>query len=503
MHEAALKQAAAAIHSLTYCSCYLLSPTGCGHCQALHKPFEAASRALLSTVRLGLVDATKQTTLAEQFRIQGFPTILAFPAGKKTKDNYRKYDGGREKDAIVAYAREMLGLSGMRRLDGKHKQFPDNIVAFFAGTNRTNWAAANLPSVLLFLHTNAPSDEQKAVSQIFQSKVNFGVLSREEKELQRNFRVRSTPGWVVCSPAILTQANRTGQVECGLYDHAKEGASVPALSKFIAEFVKDASAGATDVDQVTVGKKYTLRSVVIDQRLADNQIKTARYTAVHSASGEDLAAVEASQAIRAAQTLSALVVSPTEFHAKCTDTSLGLCLLIFIEPVSWGGLSPEDSRAVGNMNAALLNLVDEIESWNAKNEKRKSMQLSHMLVSSSAPVAARLSDSYSTVLDSSPSGVTLLALIPRRNRFAPFADYSSSSTLDVPLAMEWIEALLRGEKRVHLGKQSGMVERMKQMLPETDVESLMPTYMRSSPNVETSAVEEGTAVPSVPQHEEL
>ncbi|CAI5722649.1 unnamed protein product [Hyaloperonospora brassicae] len=67
----------------------------CGHCKQLAPEYAAAATSLKEKdlpVRLAKVDATVQTQLAEQFGIQGFPTLKFF---KGDVDAMRDYDGGR------------------------------------------------------------------------------------------------------------------------------------------------------------------------------------------------------------------------------------------------------------------------------------------------------------------------------------------------------------------------------------------------------------------------
>lgn len=57
----------------------------CGHCKNLAPHWKKAATELKSSgVKLGALDATAATNLAQKYGIKGFPTIKIFPAGPKT-----------------------------------------------------------------------------------------------------------------------------------------------------------------------------------------------------------------------------------------------------------------------------------------------------------------------------------------------------------------------------------------------------------------------------------
>jgi protein disulfide-isomerase A1 len=81
----------------------------CGHCQALAPDYAAAASHLAAhrtqaDVALAKVDATEDTDLAQEYDVQGFPTILFFIDGVP-----KDYNGARTKDAIVEWINKKLG----------------------------------------------------------------------------------------------------------------------------------------------------------------------------------------------------------------------------------------------------------------------------------------------------------------------------------------------------------------------------------------------------------
>lgn len=88
----------------------------CGHCKKLEPEWNVAASELKGKIKLGKVDATQNSKLASQFRIEGYPTIKIFPPGEKNVKNIESYDGGRDSSSIIQ--------SGLDRLQ-KYGYIPD------------------------------------------------------------------------------------------------------------------------------------------------------------------------------------------------------------------------------------------------------------------------------------------------------------------------------------------------------------------------------------------
>ncbi|KXJ79087.1 hypothetical protein RP20_CCG002466 [Aedes albopictus] len=78
----------------------------CGHCKNLAPHWAKAASELKGKVKLGALDATVHTIKAQQFGIQGYPTIKFFAGGPKDRDSAQEYDGGRTASDIVNWALE-------------------------------------------------------------------------------------------------------------------------------------------------------------------------------------------------------------------------------------------------------------------------------------------------------------------------------------------------------------------------------------------------------------
>lgn len=76
----------------------------CGHCKNLAPEWAKAARELKGKVKMGALDATAHQAKAQEYQVQGYPTIKFFAGGKKSRSDARDYDGGRTASDIVAWA---------------------------------------------------------------------------------------------------------------------------------------------------------------------------------------------------------------------------------------------------------------------------------------------------------------------------------------------------------------------------------------------------------------
>lgn len=76
----------------------------CGHCKNLAPEWEKAATELKGKVKLGAVDATVHQSKAQEYGVQGYPTIKFFHGGRKDRGDATDYTGGRTAQEIIAWA---------------------------------------------------------------------------------------------------------------------------------------------------------------------------------------------------------------------------------------------------------------------------------------------------------------------------------------------------------------------------------------------------------------
>eukprot|EP00244_Chara_vulgaris_P011056 TRINITY_DN5310_c0_g1_i3.p1 TRINITY_DN5310_c0_g1~~TRINITY_DN5310_c0_g1_i3.p1 ORF type:complete len:458 (+),score=109.63 TRINITY_DN5310_c0_g1_i3:200-1573(+) len=88
----------------------------CGHCKSLAPAWEKAATALKGVVTVAAVDCDQHGTFAQEYGVQGFPTIKVFGADKKKPSDYM---GARDAKAIVDHALQQVKAMVTQRLTGK------------------------------------------------------------------------------------------------------------------------------------------------------------------------------------------------------------------------------------------------------------------------------------------------------------------------------------------------------------------------------------------------
>ncbi|GFH26319.1 uncharacterized protein HaLaN_24451 [Haematococcus lacustris] len=90
----------------------------CGHCKALTPEWEKAAKAMKGSVTVAAVDADAHKELAQEYGIQGFPTIkFMYLEGDKVKAT--DYQGGRTAKDFIQYAFDKAKSLALKRIGEK------------------------------------------------------------------------------------------------------------------------------------------------------------------------------------------------------------------------------------------------------------------------------------------------------------------------------------------------------------------------------------------------
>lgn len=114
----------------------------CGHCKALAPTWIELAAKMEGRIKIAEVDATVEMQLAQKFNVQGYPTLLMFPSGRKSTSGAIPYHGGRDLGSMVQFANR-YATAVVRQLTS-HSQFSENcdknlcLLAFLPNLRNTN-----------------------------------------------------------------------------------------------------------------------------------------------------------------------------------------------------------------------------------------------------------------------------------------------------------------------------------------------------------------------------
>lgn len=88
----------------------------CAHCKAFHPEFERLAKVTKGIFKIGAVNCEEEKKLAQENKIDGFPTILFFGDNKKKTE---EYEGERKAFLIVDYLFEKAKKITEKKLKNK------------------------------------------------------------------------------------------------------------------------------------------------------------------------------------------------------------------------------------------------------------------------------------------------------------------------------------------------------------------------------------------------
>lgn len=78
----------------------------CGHCKKLAPEWAKLATTLKGEINVAKIDASEQTKYKDTYNVKGFPTLVFFGAGDKIEGDATPFDGAREYESLLTWARE-------------------------------------------------------------------------------------------------------------------------------------------------------------------------------------------------------------------------------------------------------------------------------------------------------------------------------------------------------------------------------------------------------------
>ncbi|KAI7823898.1 thioredoxin-like protein, partial [Kickxella alabastrina] len=147
----------------------------CGHCKTLAPIYEQLSQVFQNddNVVIANYDASDDSKIKGEYPIQGFPTLLAFPAGKDVE--HIEYDGSRGLEDLVAFVNEHAGTQ--RTTEGLLDQSAGRLEALDA-IARKYIAASKAQRTKLIAKAKATADKAKDKTQAKFAKYYLKVMEK-------------------------------------------------------------------------------------------------------------------------------------------------------------------------------------------------------------------------------------------------------------------------------------------------------------------------------------
>ncbi|GJW00530.1 disulfide isomerase-like protein 2-3 [Tanacetum coccineum] len=179
----------------------------CGHCKSLTPTWERAATILKGVATVAAIDADAHKAIAQEYGIQGFPTIKVFVPGKPPVD----YQGARDAKPIAEFALKQVKALLKDRLSGKSTVKPEESSekksksepSASVELNSNNFDELVVKSKDVWMveffapwcgHCKKLAPEWKKAAKNLQGKVKLGhVNCDDEKSLMSRYKVEGFP----------------------------------------------------------------------------------------------------------------------------------------------------------------------------------------------------------------------------------------------------------------------------------------------------------------------
>jgi len=240
----------------------------CGHCKNLAPAWEKVATSLKGIVTVAGVDADTHRDLAQEYGIQGFPTIKVFGVGKSPLD----YQGAREAKPIVDYALGQVKSLALDRLNGKSsggskksgskKDKDSSGASASVELKSSNFDKLVLESDETWLvefyapwcgHCKKLAPEWKTAAKNLKGKVKLGQVDCDaDKALAQKFGVQGFPtimlfGADKSNPTLYEGARTAGAIEAYAIAHMEMNVAAPEVVELVGQDVMESQCGSAAI----------------------------------------------------------------------------------------------------------------------------------------------------------------------------------------------------------------------------------------------------------------
>ncbi|KAK1353648.1 hypothetical protein POM88_052013 [Heracleum sosnowskyi] len=281
----------------------------CGHCKALTPIWEKAATVLKGVATVAALDADAHKSLAQEYGIQGFPTIKVFLPGKPPVD----YQGARDAKSIANFASKQVKILLKERLDGKEtgksrdKSSEKSAPSASVELNSINFDKLVLKSKDLWVveffapwcgHCKKLAPEWKKASNNLKGKVKLGHVDCEaDKSLMSRFNVEGFPTILVFGadkerPSRYEGARSASAIESFALEQLEINMLPPEVTELTSQDVMEEKCGSAAISFVAflpdiLDSKAEGRNKYLELLLSvAEKFKTKPYSYVWAAAGK-------------------------------------------------------------------------------------------------------------------------------------------------------------------------------------------------------------------------